>query len=183
MQVFHVGVLSRYWLLLNRCLCYNVYPWEDRQLLVSGGLLVREITVKISDIVHCVYYVEFMTWRCINHRYRISDRGTMSGKILYILQRFRNPRNRISDRCTTSEKILYILQRFRNLRNRISDRCTMSEKVLYLLQRFSNPRHRNCDRCTMAGTYSIYYRGTMYPPPSHLRRRIAKSGRDAMLAG
>ena len=107
----------------------------------------------------------------------------MSEKILYILQRFRNPRNRISDRYTMSEKILYLLQRFRNPRNRISDRYTMSEKILYLLQRFSNPRHRNCDRCTMAGTDSIYYRGTMYPPPSHLRRRIAKSGGDAMLAG
>ena len=107
----------------------------------------------------------------------------MSGKILYILQRFTNSRNRISDRCTMSEKILYILQRFRNPQNCISDRCTTSKKIFYLLQRFINPRHRNCDRCTMAGTYSIYYRGTMYPPPSHLRRRIAKSGGDALLAG
>ena len=35
----------------------------------------------------------------------------------------------------------------------------------------------------MAGTYSIYYCGTVYPPPSHLRRRKTNSGEDLMLAG
>ena len=107
----------------------------------------------------------------------------MAGKILYILRRFRNRRNRTYARCTPAGKILYILQRFRNRRNRTYARCTMAGKILYILQRFRNPRHRNCDSCTMAETYRIYYSGTVYHPPSHLRRRKTNSGEDVMLAG
>ena len=71
----------------------------------------------------------------------------------------------------------------KNFRSRIYDNYTMAGKILFLLQRFRIPRHRNCDNCTMAGTYSIYYCGTVYPPPSHLRRGKTNSGEDLMLAG
>ena len=141
-------------------------------------------TTWISDIVYCVYSVVFTTTTAVQKPPKSYLRQMYSGGENFVYTTaVRNRRNRTYARCTMAGKILYILQRFRNRWNRTYARCTMAGKILYILQRFRNPRHRNCDSCTMAETYRIYYSGTVYHPPSHLRRRKTNSGEDVMLAG
>ena len=141
---------------------------------------IHEITVNISDIVNLVYSVGFTTTAVYLSYLR---QITMAVKILYILQRFRISEVVYTTNVLWRGKFCIYTTAVQNFRSRIYDNYTMAGKILFLLQRFRIPRHRNCDNCTMAGTYSIYYCGTVYPPPSHLRRRKTNSGEDLMLAG
>ena len=163
---------------LSFYICFSLRGWTNTDLFEA--LPVHEITVNISDIVNLGYSVGFTTTAVYLSYLR---QITMAVKILYILQRFRISEVVYTTNVLWRGKFCIYTTAVQNFRSRIYDNYTMAGKILFLLQRFRIPRHRNCDNCTMAGTYSIYYCGTVYPPPSHLRRRKTNSGEDLMLAG
>ena len=137
------------------------------------------LTTSMSEIVNLVYSRIYTTAVYLSYIRQMYYGG---GKFCIYYSGSEFPKSYIRQMYYGGENFVYTTA-VQNFRSRIYDNYTMAGKILFLLQRFRIPRHRNCDNCTMAGTYSIYYCGTVYPPPSHLRRRKTNSGEDLMLAG